>query len=263
MPHSLVNAEMATPFTVIIPARHGSTRFPGKPLALLAGRPMILHCLDRARESAAARVVVATDHPEIAAVCEAAGAEVVISAQDHPSGTDRLAEAVTVLGLDADALVVNLQGDEPLMPPALPGRVAAALDADPGASMATLITPLTDAALIADRNVVKVVLDARGRALYFSRAPIPCQRDAETPDPAGWWRHLGVYAYRVGFLRRYPTLSIPAIERSEQLEQLRALWHGEPIACVVVGDEPGPGVDTPEQLQALEYRLATTPSSER
>jgi 3-deoxy-manno-octulosonate cytidylyltransferase (CMP-KDO synthetase) len=242
-------------FTVIIPARYGSTRFPGKPLALLAGRPMILHCLERARASAAARVVVTTDHDGIAQVCEAAGAEVVMTRSDHPSGTDRLAEAATTLGLAEQAIVVNLQGDEPMMPPELLARVAAALDAHAGASMATLITPLDDAALAADPNVVKVVVNAAGLALYFSRACIPFQRDPHADGHAGWWRHLGVYAYRAGFLRRYPQLAVPDVERSEQLEQLRALWYGASIACLAVDAEPTPGIDTPEQLRALEARL--------
>ena len=248
---------MAPEFLVVIPARYQSTRFPGKPLASLAGKPMILHTCARASEAGADRIIVATDHVGIADVCRDAGVEVILTAADHPSGTDRLAEAVTHLGLGDDSIVVNLQGDEPLMPPAFVRRLAGRLADAPDCRMATLVTPLGDVGHLHDPNVVKVVLDRAGYALYFSRAPIPWDREGDgmPPSTEGWFRHLGIYAYRAGFLREYPTLCSPALERTESLEQLRVLWHGERILTTTVEGDTGPGVDTPGQLREAERHL--------
>jgi 3-deoxy-manno-octulosonate cytidylyltransferase (CMP-KDO synthetase) len=248
---------MSKSFMVAIPARYGSTRFPGKPLAPIAGRPMILHTCDRAREAGAARVVVATDHQEIAGVCTDAGHEVIMTSADHQSGTDRLAEVVTTLALADDEIVINLQGDEPLMPPDFIRRLHARLSEASEARMATLVTPLATAGELHDPNVVKVVINRLGEALYFSRAPIPWDRqNAGRPASVqGWYRHLGIYAYRVAFLRDYPTMQAPELERIESLEQLRALWHGETIVTARVEGDTGPGIDTPEQLHLAEAAL--------
>lgn len=239
-------------FAVLIPARHASTRFPGKPLADLAGKPMVVHVCERARESGADAVCVATDDKRIADVVRSHGFEARMTRAEHPSGTDRIAEAAAALGLADEAIVVNVQGDEPLVPPALIARVAAALAADAGASVATACHPIHDAAEFANPNVVKVVLDAKGRALYFSRAGIPYPRDGGAP--AGL-RHVGLYAYRMAFLRRYAGLAPAPPERAEQLEQLRVLWHGERIAVVVEHGAIPPGVDTPADLEAVLKRL--------
>lgn len=244
-------------FVVAIPARYGSTRFPGKPLADLAGRPMILHTCDRAREAGARRVLVATDDERIAGVCREAGIEVLLTDPAHLSGTDRLAEVTERLALSADEIVINLQGDEPMMPPAFIHRLYESLRDAREARMATLVTPLRAAADLHDPNIVKAVLDRAGYALYFSRAPIPWDRDAAgRPDrPAGWFRHLGIYAYRASYLRDYPTLASPWLERTEALEQLRALWHGERIVTAVVEGDTGPAIDTPAQLKQAEVLL--------
>lgn len=235
-------------FAALIPARLASTRFPGKPLADLAGKPMVVRVCERARESGAAPVCVATDDAQIAHAVRAHGFEARMTRSDHPSGTDRIAEAAAALGLADEAIVVNVQGDEPLIPPALIARVARALAADAVASVATACHPIHDAAEFANPNVVKVVLDAKGRALYFSRAGIPFPRDGVAPAAH---RHIGLYAYRMAFLRRYSRLAPAPLEAIEQLEQLRVLWHGHRIAVVV---EPGaipPGVDTPADLEAV------------
>lgn len=239
-------------FAVLIPARHASTRFPGKPLADLAGKPMVVRVCERARESGADPVCVATDDKRIAEAVRSHGFEARMTRAEHPSGTDRIAEAAAALGLADEAIVVNVQGDEPLVPPALIARVAAALAADAGASVATACHPIHDAAEFANPNVVKVVLDAKGRALYFSRAGIPYPRDGGAP--AGY-RHVGLYAYRMAFLRRYAGLAPAPPERAEQLEQLRVLWHGERIAVVIEESAIPPGVDTPADLEAVLKRL--------
>ncbi len=233
-----------------IPARFGSSRFPGKALAELAGRPMIAHVVERARRAELGPVVVATDDARIAEAARAAGALVRMTSPQHASGTDRLAEAVA--DMDGE-IVVNLQGDEPLIDPAALRAVVAPFSEDPTLPMATLARPLEDAEQIRDPNIVKVVLDARGRAMYFSRAPIPFARQGK---PAAL-QHIGLYAYRRAFLLRYPQLAPAPCEKAEQLEQLRALYHGHPIA-VTVGDFVSIGVDTPADLERAERLLAQT-----
>ncbi|RTL37502.1 MAG: 3-deoxy-manno-octulosonate cytidylyltransferase [Burkholderiales bacterium] len=241
-------------FTVIIPARLASTRLPNKPLADIAGLPMIVRVAQRAAQSGASRIVVATDAPEVAAACAAHNVQALMTRADHPSGSDRLAEAVEQLGLPDDAAVVNVQGDEPLIAPAMIDACAATLAAQPECVMATVAHALTDASEFANPNVVKLVTDRAGRALYFSRAPIAWWRDgAGAPNQA--LRHVGLYAYRAGFLRRFPTLAVSPLEQIESLEQLRVLWHGERIAVHVSPERPGPGVDTPEDLARVRALL--------
>ena len=236
-------------FRVIIPARYASTRFPGKPLADIAGKPMVVWVCERAAASGAAGVHVATDDNRIAAAVRAHGYEALMTRADHASGTDRLAEAAGLLHLAQDDVIVNLQGDEPLIPPALIARVAGAIGE---ASVATACHEIHDPALLANPNVVKVVLDARGCALYFSRSQIPYPR-----EPGGrWYRHAGIYAYRVGFLERFSSLAPAPLERVEALEQLRVLWHGYRIAVAVSETEVAPGVDTPQDLEAVRRMLA-------
>jgi 3-deoxy-manno-octulosonate cytidylyltransferase (CMP-KDO synthetase) len=236
-------------FTVIIPARYASTRFPGKPLVDLAGKPMVVRVCERAAKSGAAAVHVATDDDRIAGAVRAHGFKVVMTRADHASGTDRLAEAAAGLGLDEKQLVVNVQGDEPLIEPLLIRQVAERLrDAD----MSTACHAIRDAASLANPNVVKVVMDANGYALYFSRSRIPYPRDGD----ALCYRHAGIYAYRVGFLKRYAALEPAPLEKAEALEQLRALWHGHRIAVVVSETEIPPGVDTPQDLEAVRRMLA-------
>jgi 3-deoxy-manno-octulosonate cytidylyltransferase (CMP-KDO synthetase) len=234
-------------FTVVIPARLASTRLPNKPLADIGGLPMIVRVAQRAALSGASQVVVATDAPEVSAACAAHGVQALMTRADHPSGSDRLAEAVEQLGLADDATVVNVQGDEPLIAPAMIDACAATLVAQPDCVMATVAHALQDPAEFANPNVVKLVTDKAGRALYFSRASIAWWRDgAGQPNQA--LRHVGLYAYRAGFLRRFPTLAVSPLEQIESLEQLRVLWHGERIAVHVSREQPGPGVDTPEDL---------------
>lgn len=244
---------VAPPFTVLIPARLASTRLPDKPLADIAGLPMVVRVAEQARRSSAMRVVVATDSTRIAQACSDHAVEVVMTQSDHPSGSDRLAEACRLLGLADDAVVVNVQGDEPLIDPGLIDAVATLLEDHPEASMGTAAHPITSAAEFVNPNVVKVVTDARGLALYFSRAPIAWWRDGFTtgihalPDPAPL-RHIGLYAYRAAFLRAFPMMAQSPLEVAEALEQLRALWHGHRIAVRTVAEAPGAGVDTPEDL---------------
>lgn len=242
-------------FVVIIPARLASTRLPNKPLADLGGKPMIVRVAERAQGAGAARIVVATDHADIAAACAAHGIEACMTRADHPSGTDRIAEVAQALGLAPDAVVVNLQGDEPLIDPTLLAACAARIA--PDVPMATCAHPLADAADAFNPNVVKVVLDKQGRALYFSRATIPWHRDgfAASRDtlPAGYvpLRHIGLYAYSNAFLQRYPQLEPAPLEAIEALEQLRVLWHGVPIAVHVTDAAPHAGVDTPADLERV------------
>jgi 3-deoxy-manno-octulosonate cytidylyltransferase (CMP-KDO synthetase) len=239
-------------FTVIIPARLASTRLPNKPLADLGGKPMVVRVAERAAESGAARIIVATDHPDIAAACQAHGVEVAMTRADHPSGTDRIAEVARALNLAPGEVVVNLQGDEPLIDPALLAACAARIAA--GVPMATCAHPIADAADVFNPNVVKVVLDKAGRALYFSRAAIAWHRDgfARTQQalPPGYapLRHIGLYAYSSEFLQLYPSLEPAPLESVEALEQLRVLWHGYPIAVHLTDSAPAAGVDTPEDL---------------
>jgi len=249
-------------FTVLIPARFASTRLPGKPLADIAGKPMVVRVAERAQGSGAARVVVATDDARVEAAVAAHGIAVCMTRADHPTGTDRLAEAAALLALPDDAIVVNVQGDEPLLDPALMRRMAEVLAARPDAAIATACHPIDDAAEAFNPNVVKVVLDAAGYALYFSRATIPWARDAFATArdalPAGLplYRHYGLYAYRVSFLRAYPRLAPAPIERFEALEQLRALWHGYRIAVEVTHGTPAPGIDTPDDLARVRALFA-------
>ena len=241
-------------FTVLIPARLASSRLPDKPLADIAGLPMVVRVAHAAGLSGAARVVVAGDDATIVAACQAHGTEAVLTRVDHASGSDRLAEACVLLGLDGDDLVVNVQGDEPLIAPAMIDACARLLQERPDCVMATVAHEIDDLAEFSNPNVVKVVLDAAGRALYFSRAPIAWWRDGfangihQLPTQPAPLRHVGLYAYRAGFLRRFPTLPVAPLETLESLEQLRVLWHGERIAVHVSAERPGPGVDTAEDL---------------
>jgi 3-deoxy-manno-octulosonate cytidylyltransferase (CMP-KDO synthetase) len=252
-------------FYTVIPARYGSTRLPGKPLADIGGKPMVVRVLERAARSGAAGVWAAIDHPEVAAAVLAHGFQPIMTSPECASGTDRLAEVAAQLAWGDQAVVVNVQGDEPLIDPALIRATAQALFDRPAASMATVCHPIHDLAEAFNPNVVKVVLDRQGYALYFSRAPIPWARDAWTGHrdgsprampaglPAGLpiARHVGLYAYRVGFLKSYAGLERPALEHFESLEQLRALWHGYRIA-VIRSDAPlPPGVDTREDLEKV------------
>ena len=248
-------------FTVVIPSRFASTRLPGKPLQMIAGKPMVQHVWEQACKSSAQRVVVATDDARIVEACKAFGAEVLLTRADHESGTDRLAEVATQLGLASDAIVVNVQGDEPLIPPQVIDQVAVNLAAHSEASMATLAEPITDVETLFNPNVVKVVSDINGLALTFSRATLPWARDdfALHPDqlPAGvpYRRHIGIYAYRAGFLAQLAMLPRTALETAESLEQLRALEHGHAIA-VGLAPEPFPGgVDTLADLARVERWL--------
>jgi 3-deoxy-manno-octulosonate cytidylyltransferase (CMP-KDO synthetase) len=273
---------VATPsiFDVIIPARFASTRLPGKPLAGIAGRPMVVHVAERARESGARHIWVATDDQRVAEAVERAGFDAVMTRADHPSGTDRLAEVVARKNLAAQDIVVNVQGDEPLIAPTLIRDVAAMLAGDADAAMATACHRLHSLQELFNPNVVKVVCDARGRARYFSRAPIPFARDAWGPLLGDWlngqadaaalqrlqseslpaqfpcFRHIGIYAYRTEFLACYAQLAPAAIEQAEALEQLRALWHGYRISVAVTDQSPHAGVDTAADLEYVRALLA-------
>lgn len=243
---------MPTPFTVIIPARLASTRLPDKPLADLGGKPMVVRVAERAVLSGAKQVVVATDHADIMAACARHGVIACMTRADHPSGTDRIAEVAATMGLAPEAVIVNVQGDEPLIDPVLIAATAAQIS--DGVPMATAAHTIDDTADVFNPNVVKVVLDKAGRALYFSRATIPWHRDgfAQTIEtlPAGYkaLRHIGLYAYRNAFLQEYPALAVSPLEQIEALEQLRVLWHGFPIAVHVAATAPAAGVDTPADL---------------
>jgi 3-deoxy-manno-octulosonate cytidylyltransferase (CMP-KDO synthetase) len=249
-------------FTVLIPARYASTRLPGKPLADVAGKPLVIRVADRARRSGAERVVIATDDERILAAAKAHGVEAVLTRVDHPTGTDRLAEASLALRLDNEVIVVNVQGDEPLLEPELIRGVAETLEAHPGAAIATACHLIADPEEAFNPHVVKVVLDRAGYALYFSRATIPWARDdfaqnrAALPAGLPLYRHYGLYAYRAAFLRSYPALAEAPIERFEALEQLRALWHGYRIAVRVTTGTPAPGVDTDQDLKRVRALYA-------
>ncbi len=261
-----MNAAVAgAPFTVLIPARMASSRLPNKPLADIAGAPMVVRVAQRAMQSGAARCVVAADDQRIVDACAAHGITAILTRADHPSGSDRLAEACEQLGLSGDDIVVNVQGDEPLIDPRLIDAVAATLAQRADASMGTAAHAIDSVEDYVNPNVVKVVLDAKGLAHYFSRSPIPFARDF-APGTA-WWkdeknlppaakglaplRHIGIYSYRAGFLRAFPQLAPAPTEQLEALEQLRALWHGHRIAVHVTDHAPGPGVDTPADLERV------------
>jgi 3-deoxy-manno-octulosonate cytidylyltransferase (CMP-KDO synthetase) len=239
-------------FVVIIPARYASSRLPGKPLVDIAGKPMVVRVLEQARLSGAERVIVATDHADVAAAVQAAGGEVCMTRVDHHSGTERLAEVIEKCAFADDTVIVNVQGDEPLIPPVIIRQVADNLVAS-GVGMATLAVPVDSAEEAFNPNAVKVVMDARGHALYFSRATIPWERDrfAQSKESIGdsFLRHIGIYAYRAGFIRRYVTWEPSQLENIEMLEQLRVLWYGEKIHVAVAKEVPGTGVDTPKDLE--------------
>ena len=234
-------------FQVIIPARYASTRFPGKPLADLQGKPMVVHVCERAKKSGAAAVHVATDDERIAVAVRSHGHSVVMTRAGHPSGTDRLAEAAKKLRLKDSDIVVNVQGDEPLISPRLISQVARILAKNRAASVSTACHAIHDEASLANPNVVKVVLDRGGYALYFSRSRIPFPREGEPKC----YRHAGIYGYRVAFLRKYARLKPSPLEKSEALEQLRALWHGYRIAVAISETAIPPGVDSPQDLEAV------------
>ena len=248
---------MTTPFRIVIPARYASTRLPAKPLADICGKPMIVRVLERVQGAGAAEICVATDHEGVRDAVLAAGGEAVMTRADHASGTDRLAEVAMLRGWAEDDIVVNVQGDEPLIDPGIVSAVASALAADAEAAIATAAHALGHADEAFNPNVVKVVCDSAGRALYFSRAPIPWARDAFAvsrdvlPNDLPMRRHVGLYAYRVSFLRRYATLAPSPLEHWEALEQLRALWHGYRIQVLELANAPAAGVDTLDDLERV------------
>ena len=249
-------------FTVVIPARMASSRLPNKPLADIDGLPMVVRVAQRALQSQARQVVVAADDAQIVQACQRHGIAALLTRKDHVSGSDRLAEACQLLRLPADAVVVNVQGDEPLIPPGLIDDVASVLMERPEASMSTAAHAIDSLQDFVNPNVVKLVMDARQMALYFSRAPIPWWRDGQLsgsfqtlPNPAPW-RHIGIYGYRAGFLSDFPRLPASPLETMESLEQLRALWHGHRIAVHITPQVPGPGVDTPEDLARVRQLIA-------
>ena len=255
-------------FTVLIPAQLASTRLPGKPLADIAGIPMVVRVAQRASASGASAVVVAADDPSIVEACRAHGVQSLLTRSDHPSGSDRLAEACAQLALHDDAIVVNVQGDEPLIEAGLIDAVANTLAEHPDASMSTAAHAIDKLEDFLNPNVVKTVLDARGNALYFSRAPIPCWRDGARPGapvalpsaPAAL-RHIGIYGYRAAFVRRFPGLPQAPVEACEALEQLRAMWHGHRIAVHLTDHAPGPGIDTPEDLARVRALFTAAAST--
>ncbi|MGH8213463.1 MAG: 3-deoxy-manno-octulosonate cytidylyltransferase [Rhodanobacteraceae bacterium] len=257
--------DSSTEFIIAIPARYASTRLPGKPLRLLDGEPLIRHVARRARDSGAAQVVVATDDARVADALDDNDVTICMTQADHASGSDRVAECARQLRWHDDAIVVNLQGDEPFAPSSGIREVARAL-AGGDAPMATLATPVEDAAQLFDPNVVKVVRDARGHALYFSRAPLPWARDGFALDRAAlplnipFLRHIGIYAYRAGFLKQFATLEPTPLERAESLEQLRALEHGYSIAVRLAPEPFPPGIDTETDLAAAQSALARSSS---
>ena len=238
---------MSIRYQIIIPSRYASTRLPGKPLLEIAGKPLIQHVYEAARASLAERIIIATDDERIRNSAMAVGAEVILTSSHHNSGTDRLAEVVAFMNESDDSIIVNLQGDEIGMPASLLDQVASALHANPDRSMATLCAPITDTADYNNPNIVKVVFDNRNTAMYFSRSPLPWSKQGDVP--AGAYRHIGLYAYRCGFLKKFSATPVCQLERSESLEQLRALFHGMKIHVEVACDHPGIGIDTPEDLE--------------
>ena len=248
-------------FKVVIPARYASSRLPGKPLRMIAGKPMIQHVFERAKESGAGQTVIATDDERIAEACRLFDAEICVTSRDHRSGTERIAEVVSQFGWSDETIVVNLQGDEPCMPGALLSQVAEDMAHHPDASITTLSMPIRDRGPLFDPHVVKVVTNEKGYALYFSRAPIPWHRDeflreqSTLPTDTAFSRHIGLYAYRAGFLKRYITWPASPLENAESLEQLRVLWHGELIHVSEAKEDAGHGVDTFEDLKLAEESI--------
>jgi len=252
-----MNADSKVPdFFVVIPARLGSTRLPRKPLADIGGKPMVVRVAERAQQSLAHSVVVATDSTEIQAACDKHRIDCLITSPEHPTGTDRIAEVAQLLKLPNNAIVVNVQGDEPLIPPELINQVAKTLAEHPQCAISTVAVPITDTAEIQNPNVVKVVLNRLGEALYFSRAVIPFVRDLQSSPKIEYLRHLGIYAYRTEFLQAYSRLEPAPPEQAEALEQLRALWNGYRIAVHTASKAPPAGVDTPEDLERVRQLLA-------
>ncbi|MHB9117187.1 MAG: 3-deoxy-manno-octulosonate cytidylyltransferase [Burkholderiales bacterium] len=248
-------------FKVVIPARFASTRLPGKPLLDIAGKPMVVWVAERAAASGADEIWVATDHAEVASVAERYGYKVLLTSHRHESGTDRIAEVVAMQGWADDTVVVNVQGDEPLIDPRLIAEVAEQLGEHDDAAIATTCHPMAGREDLFNPNIVKAVLDSRGYALYFSRAPIPYSRDIFASSASGYpedlpaLRHIGLYAYRASFLKIYSQLAPAPIERHEALEQLRALWHGYRISVRITGSAPAAGVDTPDDLARVRHIL--------
>lgn len=248
------------PFTVVIPARYGSTRFPGKPLAEIQGKPMIQHVVDRATEAGAEHVIVATDDDRIAEVA-VRFSDVCMTAQHHQSGTERIAEVISQRKIPAETVVVNVQGDEPFVPAENIRQVARNLIERPETPMATLATRIHDTADVFNPNAVKVLTNAAGNAIYFSRSAIPFDREKmmtgnQAADPALYLRHIGLYAYRAGYVEQYVGYSASALEQIESLEQLRAIWYGDVIHCDIAVKPPPVGIDTPEDLITLSQALA-------
>jgi 3-deoxy-manno-octulosonate cytidylyltransferase (CMP-KDO synthetase) len=245
-------------FIAIIPARYASTRLPGKPLADIVGKPMVVHVMERALASGASRVIVATDHLDVVKAIEAVGGEACLTRADHHSGTERLAEVIERYGFADDDIIVNVQGDEPLVPPVIIRQVADNLAAC-GAGMATLAVPIESSEDVFNPNVVKVVMDAQGYALYFSRAAIPWERErfVQSKETIGdcFLRHIGIYAYRAGFVRRYVNWAPGKLEQIELLEQLRVLWYGEKIHVAVAKAAPAVGVDTQADLERVRTMM--------
>ena len=247
-----MNASTNPEFLVVIPARLGSTRLPRKPLADIAGKPMVVRVAEQAKKSLAKQVLVATDSPEILAACQAHHIECILTREDHPTGTDRIAEVAHLLKLPEQTLVVNVQGDEPAIPSELINQVAQTLAMNMDCAISTVAVAITDAPEIANPNVVKVVLNHAGHAVYFSRAPVPFVRDSKTPLPSDLHlRHIGIYAYRAQFLQAYAALKPAPTEQAEALEQLRALWYGYQIAVHIAPQAPPAGVDTLEDLERI------------
>lgn len=250
-----MSTNTAPNFLVVIPARLGSTRLPRKPLADIGGKPMVVRVAERAKQSLAQRVIVATDSTEIQAACKTHGIDCLMTSASHPTGTDRLAEVAQLLDLPSDTIIVNVQGDEPLIPPELINQVAQTLANHAQCAISTVAVPITDSAEINNPNAVKVVLNRDSVALYFSRAPIPFIRDAHNGLATEYLRHLGIYAYRAEFLQAYANLEAAPPEKAEALEQLRALWYGYRIAVYKSPDTPPAGVDTPEDLERVRQIL--------
>jgi len=246
-------------FNVVIPARYASSRLPAKPLLDIAGKPMVIWVVERALQSGAEQVIVATDHADILQAVQSYGYQAIMTREDHPSGTDRIAEVAAHFGWSDDTIVVNVQGDEPLIDPLLIKEVAINLRDHPEAAMATACHAIHDREQIFNPNVVKVVTDKDGHALYFSRAPIPYARDAfqseSSPDEVVAYRHIGIYAYKVSFLNAYSLLEACSLEKTEMLEQLRALWHGYKISVAETAHAPAAGVDTPADLVRVRMML--------